>query len=142
MYAVALCSSCHRLGETGTPLGPDLTSLASRFSRTNLLESILFPSRIIAENYRSRRIVTSEGKVLEGRVINAGDFRTPTLKIVTNPLIATQVTEIEKSDIESHSPSPVSIMPKGLLDTLNMEEILDLLAYIEAAGNPDHLSFQ
>ena len=142
MYKAALCARCHRLGNVGTSLGPDLTSVASRFSRTNLLESILFPSRVIAENYRSQRLVTTEGKILEGRVVYAGDYRSPTLMVATNPLAPTQVTEVEKSQIESHWPSPVSFMPQGLLDTLQKDEILDLLAYIEAGGDPNHPSFR
>jgi hypothetical protein len=142
MYVSALCARCHRLGSVGVSIGPDLTSVTRRFSRQNLLESILQPSRVIAQDYRSQRIVTSEGKILEGRVIYSGDYRSPIMRIATNPLIPTQVVELEKSQVESFSASPVSFMPQGLLDTLQQDEILDLLAYIEAAGNPDHPNFR
>ena len=62
--------------------------------------------------------------------------------IATNPLTPAEVTEVEKSTIESHSPSPVSFMPQGLLDTLRKDEILDLFAYIQAGGDPEHPSFR
>ncbi len=135
LYAAALCSRCHRLGHEGTPIGPDLTVVSGRFSRPDLLDSILAPSKVVAEDYRSAQIVTSDGNVLVGRVLPGGDYRSPTLRIATNPLAPEEVTEIAKSKIESHTPSPVSFMPQGLLNTLTKEEILDLLAYIEAGGH-------
>jgi glucose/arabinose dehydrogenase/mono/diheme cytochrome c family protein len=111
MFAAALCARCHRMGQQGTPLGPDLTSVARRFSRQDILQSIMEPSQVIAENYRSQQVVT--GKLVE----------------------------IPKSEIEEYSLSATSYMPTGLLDTLTHEEILDLLAYIESGGNPQHPIF-
>ena len=142
MYEAALCARCHRLGRVGRSIGPDLTAVSRRFSRQNLLESILVPSRVIADDYRSQRIVTSDGRVLEGRVVYRGDFRAPTLMIATNPLAPAEVTELAKSEIESHSPSSVSFMPQGLLDTLSQDEILDLFAYIQAGGDAEHPSYR
>jgi len=135
LYEAALCSRCHRLGPTGRPVGPDLTFVARRFHRRDLLEAILDPSKAIAENYRSHRIVTTDGKTYEGRVVSSGDYRDPTLKLATNPHAPAQLTVIPKAHIESHAESAVSFMPAGLLNTLNREEILDLLAFIEAAAD-------
>ena len=66
----------------------------------------------------------------------------PILKLVTNPFAPDQTIEIPKIDIVSREPSTVSAMPAGLINTLNQQEILDLLAYIESGGNPNHLAFQ
>ena len=142
MFSAALCARCHRMGQQGTPLGPDLTSVARRFSRQDILRSILEPSQVIAENYRSHQVVTTAGKVLEGRVIHTGDYRSPTLKIATDPLFPGRFVEIPKSEIEEYSWSATSYMPTGLLDTLSREEILDLLAYIESGANPRHPTFR
>jgi hypothetical protein len=126
------------MGQQGMPLGPELTSLARRFSRQDIVRSILEPSQVIAENYRSQHVVTTSGKVIEGRVFHTGDYRSPTLKIATDPMFPGKLIEIPKSEIEEYSWSATSYMPSGLLDTLSREEIHDLLAYIESGGNPQH----
>lgn len=134
MYTAALCVRCHRFGSEGSAIGPDLTAVARRFSRRDMLESILNPSKVVAEQYRTLQVVTTDGRTLSGRVVLEGDYRSPTLRLSTNPLVPEQITEIPKDKIESHTISPVSVMPQGLLNTLSREEILDLLAYLETGG--------
>ena len=134
LFTAALCGRCHRLGTQGRSVGPELTSVAQRFSPRDLLLEILEPSSTIAENYRRRRVTTNAGKVYEGQVIFSGDYRSPVLKIATDPLAPTRLTEILKADVETSRPSPQSFMPKGLLDTFNKDEVLDLLAYLRSGG--------
>jgi hypothetical protein len=55
---------------------------------------------------------------------------------------AAQVHKIEKKTIESRHASSLSVMPAGLLNTLNKEQILDLIAYLLADGNADHAAFK
>ena len=62
--------------------------------------------------------------------------------MIENPLAKTTPVVLKKSEIESRAKSPASIMPKGLLDKLTLEEILDLVAYIVARGDPKHKVFQ
>ena len=50
--------------------------------------------------------------------------------------------EIAKDDIDERDESKVSIMPKGLLNTMTKDEILDLLAYIISGANPEHPAFR
>jgi putative heme-binding domain-containing protein len=134
MFAAALCIRCHRFGTTGSAVGPDLTGLARRFSRRDMLESILVPSKVVAEQYRTVQIETSDGRVIVGRLVAEEDFRSKLLHIATNPLDPRQVVEIIKKDIASHTTTPTSLMPENLLNTLTKEEILDLLAYLETSG--------
>ena len=54
---------------------------------------------------------------------------------------ARQALERQRSEIEEQHPSPVSMMPTGSLDTLNRDEILDLIAYLRSGGNPSHEMF-
>ena len=96
--------------------------------------SIIQPSKVIADNYQSLRIITSDGKSYTGRVVPGGDYRSSTLRLATDAQNPGKIVEIEKSDIEEQSLSPVSWMPEGLLDTLTQNDILDLLAYLEAGG--------
>lgn len=135
MFAVAQCVLCHRMGNRGSAIGPDLTSVAARFSTRDLLESTIDPSKVVAEQYQSDVITTIHGKVINGRIVPSGDYRSPTLRIATDPLDPAKTIAIIKSEIESHTRSPISRMPEGLLDTLRQEEILDLIAYIRSGGN-------
>ena len=134
LFAAALCSRCHRVGNQGQLAGPDLTGVSRRFTRRDILQSVISPSLVVAENYHVDRIETTDGRILVGRIIQSGDFRSPALRIVTDPLQPGQFTEIAKRDIESHTTAPTSSMPAGLLDTLTKEEIADLLAFIETGG--------
>jgi putative heme-binding domain-containing protein len=136
LFTAASCSKCHRVGRLGTSVGPDLTSASGRFSHKDLLESIVEPSKSIAENYRSLRIVTQDGKVYVGRPVLGGDYRSQTLRLAIDPQHPFQVTEIDKRAIEDEQVSAVSFMPEGLLDTLSADEIHDLVAFIESGGRP------
>lgn len=131
LFDVALCSRCHRSGEAGGVTGPDLTSVASRFGRHDILLSILEPSRVIDEKYRSEQVVTGDGRVIVGRLATGGDYRSTKLRLAPDPLKPLEMIEIDKRDIESHTLSSQSPMPAGLLDTLTIAEIADLLAYLE-----------
>jgi len=134
LFAAASCVQCHRVGGRGTLVGPDLTAASSRYSRRDLLESIVLPSKVIAENYRSLQIVTTDGKTYTGRPALGGDYRSPILRLTTDPTRPFHITEIPKREIEVQRTSPTSWMPEGLLDTLQAAEIHDLLTYIEARG--------
>lgn len=135
LFRVALCSRCHRAGNVGGVVGPDLTSVAGRFGRRDILLSILDPSRVVDEKYRSEQIVTTDGRVLVGRIVTGGDYRSTKLNLATDPLRPGLTVEINKSEIDTHQSSPQSPMPTGLLDTLSADEIRDLLAYLEQAAD-------
>lgn len=134
LFAAASCIKCHRLAGRGTLIGPDLTAVGSRFSRRDLLDAIVTPSKVIAEKYRSIQVVTTAGKSFVGQTALGGDYRSPILRLATDPLNPFKLTEINKVDIELQRDAPTSWMPAGLIDTLSREEILDLLAYIESRG--------
>lgn len=131
MFTAAGCIKCHRLRGHGRLIGPDLTSAPSRFSRRDILESIISPSKVIPETYRSLQIVTTDGKTYVGRVALGGDFRSETLHLATDPQNPYKTIAIPKKNIEVEQPSPISLMPEGTLNSLTKEEILDLLAFIE-----------
>jgi putative heme-binding domain-containing protein len=138
MFAAALCVRCHQLGDRGTPVGPDLTEVAGRFARRDLLDSILTPSRVVSETYRNIRVTTRDGRTITGRAVLEGDYRSQLLRLVTDPLEPWKLTEVPKNEITSYGESQISSMPEGLLNSLTREEILDLLGYLEAGGSPKH----
>lgn len=139
MYAAAKCMTCHRFDGRGGATGPDLTSVSGRFSVRDLAEAMVEPSKVISDQYRASIIETAQGMVITGRVVAEDDKQ---LTVQTNAEDASQLALVKREDIEEMIPSPTSLMPDKLLDTLNREEMLDLLAYLLSRGNPNDLMFQ
>lgn len=132
MFQVANCVGCHKLNGVGQEMGPDFTKLMPPRTPEDLLKSMLEPSEKIEEKYQSHVFSLVSGKVLTGMILE----ETPTeIKVIENPLISTKPVVLKKTDIDERQKSTTSIMPKGLLDKLSREEILDLLAYIAAKGD-------
>lgn len=139
MFGAANCFACHRFDNEGGAVGPDLTGLSGRFSIRDLLESVADPSKVISDQYSAVTIVTVDGKVVTGRIINlAGDSMT----VNTDMLDPSALVSIDRKLVEEIVPSKTSMMPNGLLNTLNDEEILDLMAYLLSRGNRNHKAFQ
>jgi len=132
-FAAARCVVCHRFNGEGGATGPDLSQVSGRFSAKDLCESIIEPNKVISDQYKASIIETNSGKVLTGKVVSE---TATALVLVTDPEDSTKVMESRKSDVESIKPSPVSLMPAKLVDGLNQNEVLDLLAYMLSKGDP------
>ncbi|MCA9175457.1 MAG: c-type cytochrome, partial [Planctomycetales bacterium] len=130
VFRNALCSRCHRAGAQGRPVGPDLTNVGSRFRAADLLRSIVKPSDVVAEKYQLDEIVTEDGRRLTGISSWGGDYRSPVLQLITDPLLPSQFVAIPKQEIAAQRKSTVSPMPTGLLDSFQPGEIQDLLAFL------------
>ena len=137
VFFEAQCSACHRYGDQGGAIGTDLTAVSTRFKRQDILESMTEPSKVLSEQYRSAAIETIDGQVIVGRVVEESPEQ---IVIRPNPLEEKTVT-IRKAQIESRTLSKISPMPVGLLNTFHQNDILDLLAYLESLGNPQHPNF-
>jgi putative heme-binding domain-containing protein len=125
VFLKANCATCH--GGTQA-IGPDLSGVAGRFSRDDLLTAIIQPSRDVADRYRTTVIETESGKIYQGVVIyEAVDG----VLLHTGP--ATTV-RIAGKDIASRRISRISLMPAGLLDNLLDRDIADLYAYLKTLG--------
>jgi putative heme-binding domain-containing protein len=131
MFDAALCSRCHKFGGYGQPYGPDLTAVAARFGRRDLLESILSPSKAIDDKYRAVIVETADGRTLTGTLTGGDD---EAIQLAADALAPDRTTRVLKKDIAAQQFSLVSPMPSGTLNTLTKEEILDLLAYLESSG--------
>jgi putative heme-binding domain-containing protein len=136
VFRDALCIRCHRAGARGPAVGPDLTHVAGRFGPRDLLDSILTPNKVIAENYRNVQVRTTDGRSLVGRVFLEGDFRSEKLRLATQPLAPAEIVELDKKQIDEVRESPISPMPEGLLDGFSQQDILDLLAFLKRGGSP------
>jgi putative heme-binding domain-containing protein len=138
IYHQAQCSACHRYGDQGGAVGPDLTAVATRFKRQDILEASTEPSKVLSEQYMDTAIETKDGRTVIGRITE----ETPEKVVIRPKPLETATVTIKKSEIESRQLSKVSPMPAGLLNTFTKEEILDLLAYLESLGDAKHPNFR
>ena len=139
LFAAANCFACHRFDNEGGAVGPDLTQLAGRFSARDILESVVEPSKVISDQYSAVTILTEDGKSVTGRIINlAGD----NMMVNTNMLDPNAITAVDARLVESITPSKLSMMPEGLLNTLYEDEVKDLIAYLLSRGNREHAMFK
>jgi putative heme-binding domain-containing protein len=139
MFEVASCISCHKMNGAGQEFGPDLTKYDPKLKPVDLLQDILEPSFRINEKYYSYTFVLQSGKLVTGLILEENN---DTVKVIENPLAKAEPVIIPKSDILERTKSNTSLMPKGLLDKLTGEEILDLVAYVAARGDAKHPLFQ
>ncbi|MDB4637708.1 MAG: c-type cytochrome [Planctomycetaceae bacterium] len=139
MFAATGCFACHRFGNQGGMTGPDLTSAGRRYSPHDLLDQVINPSKVINEQFSSIIVVTEEGMVHTGVVVNLnGDSMTLNTDL-TDP---NKRVNIDRTKVEELTVSKVSPMPMGLFDRMTKEEILDLVAYVISGGDPQHEMFQ
>jgi putative heme-binding domain-containing protein len=128
--AAAQCLTCHRLGSSGSAVGPDLSAIGKRFDARGIVESILEPSKVVDPKYHATTWVLADGRVVTGRANMVNDRE---IGVEVNSLTGESM-KLLRSEIESSHPATVSPMPQGLLDTLSLDEILDLVALLRAGG--------
>jgi len=125
LFHALSCAKCHRLNGEGGAIGPDLSTVARKYSLIDMVDAILDPSKVISDQYQSHLVVTVDGLAVTGRAIEVGDQ----IHVYTDDADALPKI-IERSDVEEMSVSKVSQMPANLIDTLNPEELKDLVAYV------------
>ncbi len=138
MFAAGGCYACHRFGNQGGMNGPDLTGSGGRYSPHDLLEQIMYPSKEINEQFVPTFVTLKSGETLSGVVVNLNGDRVTLNTDLYNP---NQRTSVQRKEVKSMGPSPVSPMPTGLLNMMKKEEIMDLLAYILSGGDEQHRFF-
>jgi putative heme-binding domain-containing protein len=127
------------MGVQGGILGPDLTSAGGRFTVKDLLVSIIEPNKEISDQYGATQFLTDDGRIVVGRVVNMSGNN---LKVMTNMLDPSQLTTVGRDTVEATRPATTSMMPAGLLDTFEPNEIADLIAYLRAGGRASHPIFR
>ena len=127
----AKCATCHRVGDKGGKIGPDLSAIGRIRRERDLLEAILFPSVSFAREFEPYAIATSDGKVLTGLIVRETADTIHIQQQTGDPV------PVLRKEIEQISPSPVSIMPQGLDTGLTDEQIGDLVAYLRSLQTPN-----
>lgn len=115
------CIKCH----AGTsPLGPDLAGAAARFSREDLFAAILDPSKDVAPLYQTTQVITRSGRMVNGLVV----YESPDSTLIqTDP---ETTVRIAGDEIQLLKKSRQSLMPTGLLNGAEADELADLYAYL------------
>jgi putative heme-binding domain-containing protein len=138
LYSTVACAACHRFGNEGGSVGPDLTAVAGRFSLHDLLESIVEPSKVISDQYQAVNIRMKNGDTISGRV---GNLNGADVNVIEDMFEPGKMTNVKRAEIQSIEPSKVSPMPEGLLNSLQLDEIEDLVAYLLARGDKQNVAF-
>jgi putative membrane-bound dehydrogenase-like protein len=128
IFVKAKCAACHVFGTVGKGGGPDLSTVASRFRRRDILEAIMYPSKVVSDQYTGMEVSTKDGATFIG--ILAGENDT-TLTMIT---AYGDRVEIAKDNIAEKKNATASIMPEGLHKTLSQDELVQLIQYLES-GN-------
>ena len=138
MFGAATCFACHRFNNEGGAVGPDLTSVAGKYSPRDLLEHILNPSKEISDQYGSTVFTLQDGSTVVGRIAN---MKENTMMVCTNMMDPNNFTNVDARKVVKTEESKISMMPMGLLFMLKEDDILDLLAYLLSKGNPEDPMF-
>jgi putative heme-binding domain-containing protein len=138
MFGAATCFACHRFNNEGGAVGPDLTSVAGKYSPRDLLEHILEPSKEISDQYGSTVFTLQDGSTVIGRIAN---MKENNMMVCTNMMDPNNFTNVDARKVVKTEESKISMMPPGLLFMLKEDDILDLMAYLLSKGNPDDPMF-
>lgn len=156
LFQTASCATCHVLTspdagkvaadeELEAPrLGPDLTRIRVKMAEADdptgaLLRAIVEPSASIDERYRTEILQLEDGTVINGLV---KDERDGHVFVAINPAEPNQLRRVALDEIEARRKTDVSWMPAGLLDALDETQVRDLVAYVEAGGNPNSSAYR
>jgi putative heme-binding domain-containing protein len=138
MFAATTCKMCHALRGDGGAIGPDLSQLYTRFSSKDMLESIIMPDKTVSDQYAATYYSLKNGSSIVGRLINEDKVA---YYISQNPYAPNELEKVLKKNVVSSKPSSASIMFGGLVNSLNEDELKDLMAYLMAGGNETNAMF-
>ena len=122
------CAGCHRFGGIGKDVGPDLTTITSRFKKRDVLEAVLWPSKVISDQYQAEMFELTDGKIVSGLIVreNATAVLVRTSDAPDKPVV------VSKAQIGTRVAATASMMPEGLFDDLDKTQVADLLAFVMA----------
>ncbi len=118
------CSACHTLFDSGGALAPELTG-SQRANLDYLLENIVDPNATVWDIYKASYFETRDDRLISG-IVAAENETTLTIQTQTGR------ESLPRSEIVERRQSNLSMMPEGLLDPLEPQELLDLIAYLQS----------
>ncbi|MFN5787153.1 MAG: c-type cytochrome, partial [Bacteroidota bacterium] len=139
MYIATTCIRCHAIKGEGGNVGPDLTQIGTRFSTKDIMEAILLPSKTISDQYATTEFQLKNGKSMVGKITNQDEEN---YYIAQNPYVADILVKVPKKNVLSKNYSSVSSMLPGMVNSLNAEELRDLVAYLTSGGDENHAVYK
>src|SRR6266568_1811699 len=120
------CSRCHSVEGRGGGIGPDLTMAGAQFSRAQVIESVLYPSRAVREGYQQIVVETKDEESL------SGVLKAETADGLTLVDAGGRTNFVARASVVNRRASELSLMPEGLQVGLTLDEFADLIAYLES----------
>ena len=124
LYTKQGCVACHAIDLTAEQKGPYLGASGAKFPREYLVESVLYPNKVVAQGFQTVQFDLKDGGVQMGFVTGEADG------VVTLRNIAGQVFKIKRADVKAEKHLPQSMMPEGLAAGLTVEELTSLIEYL------------
>jgi putative membrane-bound dehydrogenase-like protein len=121
-----LCAVCHRVGDKGGQVGPDLTRVGRIRTTRDLLESVLYPSSSIARDFETYSIDTHDGESHTGVILRESHNE------VEIAVVSGQPMKLARKSIAAIRPSSLSLMPQGLDQAMSKQEFSDLIAFLKS----------
>ncbi len=128
VFKAVACTSCHRVKGQGGFIGPNLTGLGTTLSGERIIEELIWPNRQVKEGFTSLRVITQDGKVLQGYERKTKQSEAEGGLALFDPLTQSLVT-LNADDIDTVQKSP-SVMPEGLTNLLTSQQLSDLIAFL------------
>jgi putative membrane-bound dehydrogenase-like protein len=126
-HYISRCMACHQSNGMGIEVGPNFTTVKTK-GRDALLTAILEPHKEVASQFIAYTVNTKDGQTVQG-VITADDASSMTLKMMGGAVVT-----LQRANIQGSSSSGQSLMPEGLEGGLSVQDMADLLSFIEAAN--------
>ncbi len=124
------CASCHRVQGRGQWIGPDLSTIGTKYGKDAMLRQILNPSEAISYNFHSLVLALEDGRVLTGLPVEDTPNR------IVLKLADGQRVVVPPSEVEARRLSDVSLMPEGLTEGLSEQDLVDLLVFLNTLRQP------
>ncbi len=124
------CASCHRVQGRGRWVGPDLSTIGTKYGRAEMFQQIINPNAAIGYNYRTHILALDDGRILSGLIVDESPAEI-VLKTAEGRRIA-----VEGAAVEERRVSEISLMPEGLAQTMTDDDLVDLLAFLDTLRQP------
>ena len=128
------CLSCHKVGDHGGAVGPDLSEVGKKQKLAHIVESLLWPQRVVADEYKAIAVLNLDGRVVRGYKVNEDDST-----LVLRDSATGKTISIKQTDIEAIKPVG-SLMPVGLLATMSLQDKHDLISFLADLGKHEKVS--
>jgi putative heme-binding domain-containing protein len=123
------CISCHKVGQVGGIVGPDLTLVGRCLTPEQIVESVLWPKRQVKEGYIALSVACADGKVHQGYKLREDEK-----ELVLRECTTGAEFRLAKSDIEARR-EVGTLMPEGLAEAMTAQERRDVVRFLMELGH-------